>query len=136
MTAQPNAARRAAHRPSAVTVIKFENGAPVSTITAPAAQIKREARAAAAAPARAEAKAQRAAARTAHNVAATITKMKAWAERNYERGADTMVECWSTDDYARMIADCAGDRREAWAVLRSVAAVYRDRIADARNSAF
>jgi hypothetical protein len=70
------------------------------------------------------------------SIARTIDKMKAWCLKNYENGADTMVECWASEDYQRMITDCGGDLKAAWKCLRSVAAVYADRQADARNSAF
>lgn len=76
------------------------------------------------------------AATVARHTARTITKMKAWCLANYEKGADTMVECWETEDYTRMINGCNGDLKEAWAVLRRVASVYAERQADARNSAF
>lgn len=71
----------------------------------------------------------------ADKTAKTIEKMKAYALKHYERGGDTMVECWETSDYADMIGR-ASSLREAWTTLRSVIAVYRDRQADARNCAF
>lgn len=76
------------------------------------------------------------AATIARHEARTITKMIKWCEENYTNGADTMVECWDTEDYTRMISDCKGDLKAAWKCLRSVAAVYRDQQADAKNSAF
>ena len=65
----------------------------------------------------------------------TVAAMKRWALANYERGADTMVECWPTDEYLDLLRRTP-TTAEAWAVLRAVAAVYRDQQADARNSAF
>lgn len=74
-------------------------------------------------------------------VAAEVEKMKAWCMDNYENGADTMVECWGNEDYERMFAYDDYSKRtptvaEAWDVLKSVAEVYLDRQADARNSSF
>jgi len=74
-------------------------------------------------------------------VAAEVEKMKAWCLANYEHGADTMVECWTDEDYERMFAyDDYSNRTptvaEAWATLKDVAEVYLDRQADARNSRF
>lgn len=66
---------------------------------------------------------------------ATIQAMKQWSLDNYNKGADTMVECWSDDDYLDLIAR-AQDAAQAWEVLRSVADAYADRQADAQNSAF
>jgi hypothetical protein len=71
--------------------------------------------------------------------AETIEAMKQWAIDNYTNGADTMVECWSTSDYADLFTDIDGQPQtaaEAWATLRSLADVYEERQADARNSAF
>ena len=68
-----------------------------------------------------------------------IEAMKKWCEDNYSNGADTMVECWGDEDYANLFASYDGTPRttkEAWETLKSVAAVYQDQQADARNSAF
>jgi hypothetical protein len=68
-----------------------------------------------------------------------IQAMKQWCMDNYENGADTMVECWSDGDYAELFVSCEGEpltTAQAWQTLKSVASVYRDRQADARNSAF
>lgn len=65
----------------------------------------------------------------------TMEAMKQWCLDHYEQGADTMVECWSDDDYLDLIAH-AQDTAQAWAVLRDVASAYADRKADAENSAF
>jgi hypothetical protein len=70
---------------------------------------------------------------------AEITAMKKWCAENYSNGADTMVECWSDDDYARLFTSHDGKpktKREAWRTLKSIAAVYKDQQADAINSAF
>jgi hypothetical protein len=67
-----------------------------------------------------------------------IKAMQQWCADNYENGADTMVECWSDSDYADLFS-FEGEPRttaQAWETLKSIAAVYQDRQADARNSAF
>ena len=69
----------------------------------------------------------------------TIEAMKAWCLDNYDKGADTMFECWGTSDYAELFTDHEGKPRttkQAWATLKSLADVYADQQADARNSAF
>jgi hypothetical protein len=67
--------------------------------------------------------------------AETIAAMEQWALDNYDKGADTMAECWGASDYAKLITDC-GSAAKAWAALRDIAEVYAERQADARNSAF
>jgi hypothetical protein len=64
-----------------------------------------------------------------------IAEMKQWCEDNYSNGADTMVECWSHEDYANLFVDCDGNPKTpeyAWHILKSIAEVYADRQADAR----
>ena len=65
-----------------------------------------------------------------------IENLRLWASDNYENGADTFVECWGTSDYRRSLADHGGNYRQTLATLKRVAAVYRERQADARNSAW
>ena len=68
---------------------------------------------------------------------ATVNAMKEWCVANYEKGADTMVECWGTSDYINLIDEtCKGNEAAAWDTLKRVAAVYEDQQADARNSAW
>jgi hypothetical protein len=70
---------------------------------------------------------------------ATIEAMQQWCLDNYTNGADTMVECWSTSDYADLFTDHEGNPRttaQAWATLRALADVHAEHQADARNSAF
>jgi hypothetical protein len=70
---------------------------------------------------------------------AEIEAMKAWCSENYAKGADTMVECWGDADYAELFVSHNGTplpSHEAWSTLKAIAAVYQDRQADARNSAF
>jgi hypothetical protein len=69
---------------------------------------------------------------------AEIKAMKQWCMDNYDKGADTMVECWGDSDYAELFT-FEGEPRTAlgaWETLKTIAAVYQDRQADARNSAF
>lgn len=66
---------------------------------------------------------------------ATMEAMKQWCIDHYDEGADTMVECWSDNDYLDLI-QTAQNAAQAWAVLRDVANAYADRQADATNSAF
>ena len=69
----------------------------------------------------------------------TIEQMKQWCLDNYENGADTMVECWTDENYAGLFTSHDGtplSAAQAWKILKDVAAVYADRQADAENSAF
>lgn len=71
--------------------------------------------------------------------AQAIEQMKQWSQDNYTNGADTMAECWSTSDYAELFTDHEGNPRtaaQAWDTLKSLATVYAERQADARNSVF
>jgi hypothetical protein len=61
----------------------------------------------------------------------TIQTLKDWALANYERGADTIVECWDDEDYEEVIREHGAD---ALSFIQRIAAVYADRQADARNS--
>ena len=67
-----------------------------------------------------------------------VEAMKQWCMDNYSNGADTMVECWSDTDYADLFAfegeSCT--TAEAWNTLKRISAVYKERQADAENSAF
>lgn len=64
----------------------------------------------------------------------SVEKLKAWALANYENGADTFVECWSDNDYSKLIAQ-EGSTKKALAVLRRLASVHAERQADARHYA-
>lgn len=68
----------------------------------------------------------------------TIEQMKQWCLDNYTQGADTMVECWSDQDYADLFTfdGQAKTTAEAWDTLKRIAAVYDERKADAHNSEF
>ena len=66
------------------------------------------------------------------DVAMEIENMIQWCLENYDNGADTMVECWSRDDYFRLITvTCDLDFDKAWDHLKSLASIYRERQADA-----
>lgn len=59
-----------------------------------------------------------------------IEALKAWCELNYEAGADTMVECWSNEEY-EILFSRGQTFAEAFVTLTRVAAVHADCIADA-----
>jgi hypothetical protein len=64
-----------------------------------------------------------------------IAEMKQWCEDNYSNGADTMVECWSHEDYVDLFFDSLGNHVtpiQAWNTLKSVAEIYAERQADAK----
>jgi hypothetical protein len=63
-----------------------------------------------------------------------IKAMKQWCMDNYDRGADTMVECWGDEDYAELFVSHTAE--EAWDLLKRIVSVHQDRQADAINSAF
>ncbi len=69
-----------------------------------------------------------------------IEAMKRWCMENYDNGADTMVECWDDSKYAELFESHDGiawsTPTEAWGTLKRIAAVYKERQADGRNSAF
>ena len=68
-----------------------------------------------------------------------IKAMKQWCIDHYEQGADTMVECWGTQDYADLFVDHEGKpvtHEQAWTSLKQLADIYQDQQADAINSAF
>ena len=71
--------------------------------------------------------------------AQTIEQMKNWCMDHYDKGADTMIECWSDQNYAALFTDYEGRPQttaQAWDLLRRLADIYSERQADARNSAF
>jgi site-specific recombinase XerD len=70
---------------------------------------------------------------------AVIEAMKQWAIDNYTNGTDVIVECYEDSDYESLFIDHEGKpltAAEAWKTLKSVASIYAEREADARNSAF
>jgi hypothetical protein len=64
-----------------------------------------------------------------------IELMKQWCIEHYEQGADTMVECWSDEDYSILFGD-SRTPEQAWKSLKALASIYAERQADADNSAF
>ena len=77
--------------------------------------------------------------------------MQDWCSQpaNYESGYDTFVECYSSEDFEDLFYDRVWDEAscdyvrgsrvtfaDAWDLLHSMASVYAERQADARNSAF
>ena len=68
-----------------------------------------------------------------------IQAMKEWCLDNYNKGADTMAECWNDEDFESLFTSCDGQpvtTADAWRRLKNLASVYAERQADARNSAF
>ena len=63
---------------------------------------------------------------------AWIAEAKAWALENYTNGADTLVECWDTSDYADLLAR-EGSEAAAWDMLKRLCSVWAERQADARS---
>jgi len=72
----------------------------------------------------------------AEQIKAEVEAMKQWCYDNYNNGADTMVECWTQQDYERLFTHSSGGKpytkSEAWQLLKDVAEVYRERQADAQ----
>lgn len=58
----------------------------------------------------------------------TVAQLKEWAKANYEKGADTFVECWEDSDYEEVIAEQA----DPLAFMKQLAGIYEERQADAR----
>lgn len=67
---------------------------------------------------------------------AHIETLKAYAVTNYNNGMDTFVECYDTAEWQELLDECGGDVEETKKFMDQLADVYRDRQADARNSAF
>lgn len=83
------------------------------------------------------------------NMLLEIQRMKDYCMTNYDKGADTMVECWDDEDYENLFYE-DGDALDgtdnprgkrvpfarAWDTLKSLIEIYAERQADAKNSAF
>ena len=70
-----------------------------------------------------------------------IAKAKAHAEANYSKGFDTFVECYGDDEWREFLAASewapgVTTWKECKSLMDSMADVWSDRRADARNSAF
>ena len=63
--------------------------------------------------------------------AAKIQAMKDWANANYEKGADTIVECWSVADLEKILAGAGGDLAKVLKFMGDLASVWAERQADA-----
>lgn len=90
--------------------------------------------------------------RTIGDVLQEIAHMQEYCKAHYDEGYDTMVECWSDADYEGLFymfsldtenpkynserPDARVPASQAWETLHEIAAIYADRQADARNSAF
>jgi len=61
-----------------------------------------------------------------------IGRMKAWALKNYDKGADTFVECYDDAEWEELWN--AGGQRylKCMKLMRRIASVLADRQADAR----
>lgn len=70
------------------------------------------------------------------NTKTNIDILKAYAEANYNNGMDTLVECYDTAEWQELLDDSSGDVDEAKKLMDELAEVFRDRQADARNSAY
>lgn len=60
-----------------------------------------------------------------------VQRLKDWAIQNYERGADTFVECWVDQDYQDLL-DQEGSFEKALEMLDRLRSIYEERQADAR----
>ncbi len=71
------------------------------------------------------------------NISELIEKLKRIARERYCEGWDTFVECYSDEDWRREIEELnATSEQEVIDFFEGIAGIYRDRYADARNSAF
>ena len=62
-----------------------------------------------------------------------IEKLKAWCLANYNKGADTMVECWDDSDYELLLNDNNDSYTKSLKTLKTLAEVYAERQADAKS---
>lgn len=65
------------------------------------------------------------------NHEANVRALKKWCEEHYNQGADTMVECWDTQDYDELLDDAGGNYYKALETLKRIAAIYKERQIDA-----
>jgi len=63
--------------------------------------------------------------------AAKIQAMKDWAVANYNKGADTIVECWDTAEHERVLAQEGGSLPKAIKFMKRLASIWAERQADA-----
>ena len=62
---------------------------------------------------------------------ARVAYLKKWAQANYDRGADYMVECWEHDDYVEALEDSDWNLDTAIGQIQDVIEVRKDRAAEA-----
>lgn len=60
----------------------------------------------------------------------TIDRMVKWCSDNYNKGADTMVECWDRQDHVNLLNQ-EGSEKAAMEQLKTLASIYSERQADA-----
>lgn len=71
------------------------------------------------------------------NINELIATLKAIAIARYEDGWDTFVECYTDEDWRREIESLnATSEDKVIEFFEGIASIYRDRYADAINSAF
>ena len=63
--------------------------------------------------------------------AAKIQAMKDWANANYEKGADTIVECWDTAEHERILEQEGRSLPKAIKFMKRLASIWAERQADA-----
>jgi hypothetical protein len=61
-----------------------------------------------------------------------IAILKKWSLDNYTNGADTFVEAWDDEDFAKLLDDNNGDVTASLQELEQLASIYSDQQADAR----
>lgn len=69
------------------------------------------------------------------NVLFDIEDMKQWCLENYDKGADTMVECWDDNEWYRLATDCGYDTEKMWRTVKDLASIYYDQQCNARIEA-
>jgi len=62
---------------------------------------------------------------------AKTEELKKWCLEHYNKGADTMVECWDDSNYHDLLAEVDMDMPKAYELLERICSVYRERQADA-----
>jgi hypothetical protein len=66
-----------------------------------------------------------------------VEAVKAYAKAHYNDGGwDVIVECWEDEDIADAVEGAKNAKQAISMLRRGVVAVWADRQADARNSAF
>jgi len=55
------------------------------------------------------------------DLAKMVADLKKWCLDNYKKGGDTMIECWDTDDYLKVLEENGNDYDKALTDIKSVA---------------